>query len=135
MAWRREQLARGAQVNETQRQAERARLATKHQTVPFVWLLFPFSRRFRGYDHTVFTTYSITFMIALVAVVSLLFYFGAASTGGLLLFYAPFHMYRQLRGTYSLGRFGAIWRMLVLSMFAWVAIGLFAAVIAWMAGH
>ena len=104
-------------------------------SVPFVWLLFPFSRRFRGYDHTVFTTYSITFMIALVAVVSLLFYFGAGGVGGVLLFYAPFHMYRQLRGAYDLGRFGAIWRMLVLSIFAWVAIGLFAAVIAWMAGH
>ena len=25
-------------------------------SVPFVWLLFPFSRRFRGYDHTVFVT-------------------------------------------------------------------------------
>ncbi|MFN6934504.1 MAG: DUF3667 domain-containing protein [Tsuneonella sp.] len=104
-------------------------------SVPFVWLLFPFSRRFRGYDHTVFVTYSITFMIALVAVVSLLFYASAPAAGGLLLLYAPFHMYRQLRGTYGLSRFGAIWRMLMLSLFAWVAIGLFAAVISWMAGH
>ena len=28
-------------------------------SVPFVWLLFPFSRRFRLYDHTVFVTYSL----------------------------------------------------------------------------
>jgi hypothetical protein len=105
-------------------------------SVPFVWLLFPFNRRFRGYDHTVFVTYSITFMIALVAIASLLIYVGAGVAGGLLLFYAPVHMYRQLRGTYGVGRFGALWRMLALSLFAWVAIGLFAAVIAWMAaGH
>ena len=104
-------------------------------SVPFVWLLFPFSRRFKGYDHTVFVTYSIAFMIALVAVASLLIYVGAP-VGGLLLLYAPYHMYRQLRGTYGVGRFGALWRMLVLSLFAWVAIGLFAGLITWMAmGH
>ena len=61
-------------------------------SVPFVWLLFPFSRRFGAYDHTVFATYSITFMIALVAVVSLLFYIGWGGIGGLLLLYAPVHM-------------------------------------------
>lgn len=106
-------------------------------SVPFVWLLFAFNRRFRGYDHTVFATYSITFMIALAALASLLVYSGASGgLAALLLLYAPFHMYRQLRGTYSLGRFGAIWRMLALSLFAWVAIALFVAVITWMAaGH
>lgn len=102
-------------------------------SVPFVWLLFPFNRRFRGYDHTVFVTYSISFMIALVAVASLLFYVNAGAAGGLLLFYAPYHMYRQLRGTYGVSRAGGIWRMLALSLFAWVAIGLFAGIITWMA--
>ena len=99
-------------------------------SVPFVWLLFPFSRRFRGYDHTVFATYSITFMIALVALVSLLFFYNLGSIGGMLLLYAPLHMYRQLRGTYDLGRWGAFWRMLALSLFAWIAIALFASAIA-----
>ena len=98
-------------------------------SVPFVWLLFPFSRRFGAYDHTVFATYSITFMIALVAFASLFFYAGWGGIGALLLLYAPFHMYRQLRGTYALGRFGAAWRMLALSLFAWVAIGLFVSII------
>ncbi len=102
-------------------------------SVPFVWLLFPFSRRFGGYDHTVFTTYSISFMIALAALASLLFYFDAGSLGGLLLLYAPWHMYRQLRGAYGLSRWGAIWRMFLLSVFAWVAIGIFFAVISVMA--
>jgi hypothetical protein len=45
-------------------------------------------------------------------------------------------MYRQLRGTYDLGRFGALWRMLALSLFAWIAIGVFVAAIGAMAaGH
>lgn len=99
-------------------------------SVPFVWLLFPFSRRFGAYDHTVFATYSITFMIALIAIVSLLFYAGWGGFGALLLLFAPLHMYRQLRGTYALGRLGAGWRMVMLSVFAWVAIALFATVIA-----
>ena len=94
-------------------------------SVPFVWLLFPFSRRFRGYDHTVFTTYSIAFMIALAALASLLFFVDLPAIGGLLLFFAPVHMYRQLRGAYDLGRWGALWRMLMLSLFAWIAIALF----------
>lgn len=98
-------------------------------SVPFVWLLFPFSRRFKGYDHTVFTTYSITFMTALAAAASVLFYFGLDAIGGLILFYAPVHMYRQLRGTYALGRWGAFWRMLALSLSAWIAIGVFVAVV------
>lgn len=98
-------------------------------SVPFVWLLFPFSRRFGAYDHTVFATYSITFMIALVAAASLFIYAGWGLVGILLLLYAPLHMYRQLRGTYALGRFGAAWRMLALSLFAWVAIALFVSLI------
>ena len=40
-------------------------------SVPFVWLLFPFSRRFRLYDHTIFVTYSLCFM-SLLAVVGML---------------------------------------------------------------
>ncbi|HEU4821107.1 MAG TPA: DUF3667 domain-containing protein [Qipengyuania sp.] len=102
-------------------------------SVPFVWLLFPFSRRFGGYDHTVFATYSIAFMIALVALASLLFTFNWAFAGLLLLMYAPVHMYRQLRGTYQLGRWGALWRMTVLSVCAWVAIALFVVAISAMA--
>jgi chorismate mutase len=103
-------------------------------SVPFVWLLFPFSRRFRGYDHTVFVTYSIAFMIALIAAVSLLFYVNFGGAGILVLLYAPFHMYRHIRGTYGTTRLGAIWRMLALSLFAWIAIALFALAIFWLAG-
>ena len=94
-------------------------------SAPFVWLLFPFQRRFRLYDHTVFVTYSIAFMLSLVGIASLSAYFNAAGLIAPLLLYAPFHLYRQLRGTYELSRFGALWRMLALSIFSWIAILLF----------
>src|SRR6478609_9520026 len=41
-------------------------------SVPFMWLLFPFSRRFRMYDHIVFVTYSLCFMMLLLMVGSTL---------------------------------------------------------------
>jgi hypothetical protein len=93
-------------------------------SVPFVWLLFPFSRRFRLYDHTVFVTYSLCFMMLLLSVSSLI---GLVSDGvaGLAFFVPPFHMYRQLRGTYDLGRGAALWRTGLLTIFAFIAISLF----------
>src|SRR5690349_22306240 len=41
-------------------------------SVPFMWLLFPLRRRFNTYDHTVFVTYSLSFMMLLVVVGGLL---------------------------------------------------------------
>ncbi|MDP9424385.1 MAG: DUF3667 domain-containing protein [Pseudomonadota bacterium] len=97
-------------------------------SVPFVWLLFPFSRRFRMYDHTVFVTYSLCFMMLLLVAGSTL---GLVwpSIASLLFFVPPFHMYRQLKGTYSLGRWAALWRTILLVGFAFAAIGMFAALI------
>jgi hypothetical protein len=97
-------------------------------SVPFVWLLFPFSRRFRLYDHTVFVTYSICFMMLLLATgsaIGLLW----PTIATLLFFVPPIHMYRQLKGAYGLGRWGAFWRTGVLVGFAFAAIGLFATLI------
>ena len=93
-------------------------------SVPFVWLLFPFSRRFRLYDHTVFVTYSLCFMMLLLAASSLvgLVSESLASFG---FFVPPFHMYRQLRGTYGLSKSGAVWRTMLLTIFAFIAISLF----------
>lgn len=96
-------------------------------SLPFMWLLFPFSRRFHLYDHTVFVTYSLSFMLLLLAAISLLVVWGASGwviTPALL--YAPFHMYRQLRTTYGLTRFGAWARTWVLSFSAFVVLMLFA---------
>lgn len=97
-------------------------------SVPFVWLLFPFSRRFRLYDHTVFVTYSLCFMMLLLAV-STLVDLVAPTVANFAWLIPPAHMYRQLRGAYGVSRFGAIWRTIALVLFAFVAIGLFASLL------
>jgi hypothetical protein len=93
-------------------------------SVPFVWLLFPFSRRFRLYDHTVFVTYSISFMMMLL-IVGTLIGLVSSSVASLAWFVPPLHMYRQLKGTYGVSRWGGIWRAGALSIFAFIAISLF----------
>jgi len=102
-------------------------------SVPFVALTFLWRRRFGLYDHTIFTTYSITFMIALAFAATLATYFVSGWLGFAILLYAPVHMYRQLRGTYALSRFSAFWRLIALSTFAWWAIAIFAGVLLAMA--
>jgi hypothetical protein len=97
-------------------------------SVPFVWLLFPFSRRFRWYDHTVFVTYSLCFMMLLLIVGSTV-QLVSPSLAAFAWFIPPIHMYRQLRGTYHLGKLGAVWRTIALTLFAFVAIALFASLL------
>ncbi|WP_243444776.1 DUF3667 domain-containing protein [Sphingosinicella humi] len=96
-------------------------------SVPFVWLLFFWKRRFRMYDHAVFVTYSIAFMSLGVITLSILRPFGISE--GLLILamiiVPPLHIYRQLKGAYGLTRFGAIWRTILLVNFAFVAGGFF----------
>jgi len=97
-------------------------------SVPFVWFLFPFSRRFRLYDHTVFVTYSLCFMMLLLvagSVVGLV----SRSIASFAWFIPPVHMYRQLRGAYGVSAFGAVWRTFALTIFAFIAIGLFASLL------
>ncbi len=96
-------------------------------SVPFLWLLFPFSRRYRLYDHTVFVTYSLSFMMILVIAAGLLVAIGASGFAAFLFFLPPFHMYRQLKGAYQLGRFSAVLRTMALVSFAFAAAGMFAA--------
>jgi len=98
-------------------------------SVPFVWLLFPFSRRFRLYDHTVFVTYSLCFMSLLVVAGVIFQSTGLTVIAGLLWLLPPFHIYRQLKGTYALGRWGALWRTMLLTVFALIVISLFAALV------
>ena len=96
-------------------------------SVPFVWFLFPFSRRFRLYDHTVFVTYSLCFMSLLVVAGLLFGAVGMAGMAGLLWLIPPFHMYRQLKGTYELSMAGALWRTGLLTIFAFIVMGFFSA--------
>lgn len=85
-------------------------------SIPFVWLSTLGKRGHRFYDHAVFTTYSIAFMSLLFIVVTLSVKFnilpGLIVTAAL--FYAPFHMYRQLRHAYGTSRIGAVFRLALL---------------------
>ena len=96
-------------------------------SVPFVWLLFPFSRRYRLYDHTVFVTYSLCFMSLLVVAGVALQSVGMTTMAALLWLIPPFHIYRQLKLAYGLSKWGAIWRTTLLTIFALIVIALFAA--------
>jgi hypothetical protein len=97
-------------------------------SVPFLWLLFPFSRRFGLYDHTVFVTYSLCFM-TLLAIVAMIAAKAGIPSLGILGLVPPIHMLVQLRGAYGLSWFGAWWRTWFLSMFAFMAMMLFAVII------
>ena len=94
-------------------------------SVPFLWLLFPLRRRYNTYDHAVFVTYSLSFMMMLVVTGSLLIAVGLSSLASLLFFVPPFHMYRHLKESYELGRPSAILRTMALLTFAFIAAGLF----------
>jgi hypothetical protein len=96
-------------------------------SVPFMWLLFPFRRRFNTYDHMVFVTYSLSFMMMLVIAGGIFVAVGLTSLASLLFFVPPFHMYRHLKQSYELGRFSAIMRTMALLTFAFIAAALFLA--------
>lgn len=85
-------------------------------SLPFMWVLFCWRREFHLYDHAIFVTYSLSFMSLLFIALSVL---SAAGIGGGLVFLAlavipPIHIYKQLRGTYNLGRGSALWRLALL---------------------
>jgi hypothetical protein len=92
-------------------------------SVPFVWLLFLWRRKFGTYDHAVFVTYSLGFMTLFYVVLVLLGGIGVG-TGALAaagVFVPPIHIYRQLKGAYGLSRFSALWRTAALSFFiVWI---------------
>jgi hypothetical protein len=99
-------------------------------STPFVWLLFLHRRRYRqygAYDHAVFVTYSIAFMSLALIAFSLLRAVGVPEDPIVLamLVVAPVHIYRQLRGAYSLSRWSGLWRTAALIAFAAIVTMLF----------
>ncbi len=103
-------------------------------SLPFLWLLFPFSRRFKIYDHAIYVTYSIAFMSLLFSLSMLLTAMHVASgliTFGLILF-AAWHMYRQFKDAYQLSRTGTLLRLPLLYGFACVSLSLFFTFVAMM---
>jgi hypothetical protein len=96
-------------------------------SVPFVALLFLWRRRFKMYDHAIFVTYSLAFMMLLATVVTVLMEIGAPkwTYGNLIAFGPPIHIFVQLRGTYQLRWYSALWRTFVLGIFATITLTLF----------
>jgi len=82
-------------------------------SIPFMWALFFWRREFPLYDHAIFVTYSISFMMILVITSTLaqLAGVGASVQAALLMLVPPLHLYKQLRGTYRLSRLGALVRL------------------------
>jgi hypothetical protein len=96
-------------------------------SIPFMWLLFFWKRRFRAYDHAIFVTYSIAFMSMLFIAASVMMTLGVAMPVWVTLLgiVPPIHVYKQLRGAYGLSRFSAFWRLCVLSIFIMIVLTLF----------
>ena len=96
-------------------------------SVPFVALLFLWRRQYKLYDHAIFVTYSLSFMLLLVTAVSLLMTVGTPSSISVLLiiFAPPVHVFAQLRGTYALRWFSALWRTIALLIFGNITLILF----------
>ena len=102
-------------------------------SIPFMWPLFFWRRNVKAYDHAVFVTYSISFMMLLMIFVSLL---GLLGTGSgfialIMMFVPPVHIYKQLRYTYALSRFGAFARMLLLLFAALIVLSIYMALLVW----
>jgi len=94
-------------------------------SLPFMWLIFAWKREYKLYDHAVFVTFSLSFMMQLLIIMAVIAAAGGPSAAALL--YVPVHYFWQLRGAYQLSVFGALWRMVVLlnvAFFVLVAFGL-----------
>jgi Protein of unknown function (DUF3667) len=100
-------------------------------SLPFVWLMFAWRRAFKLYDHAVFVTYSITFMLFLVVGLTVLGALGAPDemTGFGALLIPPLHMYKQMRGAYRVRRAAGLIRTAALVFVAAVVLLVFLALL------
>jgi hypothetical protein len=108
-------------------------------SIPFMALIFLWPRRFTLYDHGVFVLYSLTFMALLLMVAGVMGSLmpGLASTiAGLSLVLAPVHIFAQLKGTYSLSPWGALWCTFLVSIFCMMVMTFFVIAIIYLGlGH
>lgn len=99
-------------------------------TLPFLWLMFFWRRGVTMYDHAVFSLYSLSFMALMFVLMFLLIFLGHAGIATLVFVLAPpIHMFAQLRGTYALGRWQALWRTVALMFIAAMVLLVYAALI------
>ena len=103
-------------------------------SLPFIWLLFAFRRNVGLYDHAIFSIYSLSFMSLGVVALTLFGWLGLPSAliSLLAILMPPAHMYRQLKGTYGLGRVGAFWRTFALLVITSITSSLFIAFLFYM---
>lgn len=95
-------------------------------SLPFLWLLFWRRRDITMYDHAVFSLYSLSFMALMFAGLFVLKRLGLWTLAAWLFFcLPPAHMYLQLRGTYTLGRWPALWRTGALMLIAAMVFSLY----------
>ncbi|WFR77813.1 DUF3667 domain-containing protein [Janthinobacterium rivuli] len=95
-------------------------------SLPFVWLMFFWKPGVAMYDHAVFVLYSLCFMSLLFTVLIPLAMLNQGWLIALLVCLAPpLHMFLQLRGTYNLGKWGALWRTCMLLLAANLVLGVF----------
>ena len=92
-------------------------------SLPFMWLIFAWRRQYKLYDHAVFVTYSLSFVMVLLVAMSLLAAMGIST--GWALFLVPVHMFRQLKQAYRLGWFSALWRTITLIILSSTVLTLF----------
>jgi hypothetical protein len=96
-------------------------------SVPFLWLLFFWRRDIHLYDHAIFITYSISFMMMFLILLTLAAAFGVSGAiwGTALGIVPPLHLYKQLRHAYGLSRFGAWLRLFLLSIATSIVLTIF----------
>lgn len=94
-------------------------------SLPFMWLLFAWRRQYKLYDHAVFVTYSLSFVMVLLVTMALLAAGGLPTAWALLL--VPVHMFRQLKQAYLLGWLSTLWRTVALLVVSSTVLLVFAA--------
>jgi hypothetical protein len=96
-------------------------------SVPFMWLLFFWRRDIHLYDHAIFVTYSISFIMLLLIVLSVASALGmsGALAGWAFVLIPPIHIYKQLRGAYGISRSGALLRLFFLLIFVSIVLVVF----------
>lgn len=99
-------------------------------SLPFLWLLFAFKRKYVMFDHAVFSLYSLSFMCLLLTSLAILSKLDLNGTASLLfVFIPPIHMFIQVRHAYDLGVFSALWRTMALLLIAFLSLLIYAAVV------
>ena len=102
-------------------------------SLPFLWLLFVFKRRYNLFDHAVFSLYSLSFMSILLMCMALLAKLNLTAIAGLLFaFVPPVHMFVQLRDAYELGFFASLWRTAALLCIAALSLLIYTVIVAGM---